>query len=220
MSIDPYLDITIDAMSASLHHTPRGFQREVIPYILRMKGYTPHPIHPVLLVQGTGGGKSSVYQTIGVIKQGVSLIIENTLSLSSDQLSKIKLISQRIPNVHCFQLDSIKKETAQSSLVNELSKLQSNSKATIFLFSSPESLVKEPWLTLLSNLINNDVLKQVCVDEVHLFVMFAITFRHSFLKLRYLLFNKLKANPEQQHPCPISNHPINHHVRSKYLLCL
>ena len=101
MSTDPYLDITIDAMSTALDHNPRGFQRDVIPYIIRMKPFnTPHPIHPVLLVQGTGGGKSSVYQTIGVIKQGVSLIIENMLSLSSDQLSKIKLISERIPNVH------------------------------------------------------------------------------------------------------------------------
>ena len=63
MSIDPYLDITIDAMSTALHHTPRGFQCDVIPYILRMKGSLQNPIHPVLLVQGTGGGKSSVYHT-------------------------------------------------------------------------------------------------------------------------------------------------------------
>ena len=110
MSTDPpYLDIAIDDMSTALHHTPRGFQHDVIPYILHMKGSMYNPIHPVLLVKGTDGGKSSVYQTIGVLKQGgVSLIIENTLSLSSNQLSKIKLISQHIPNVHCFQLDSFK----------------------------------------------------------------------------------------------------------------
>ena len=199
MSNDPYLDITIDAMSTALHHTPRGFQRDVIPYILRMKRTTHNPIHPVLLVQGTGGGKSSVYQTIGVIKQGVSLIIENTLSLSSDQLSKIKQISERIPNVHCFQLDSLKTETSRSSLATQLSKLDSKSNATIFLFSSPESVIKEPWQSLLSQLINKDVLKQVCIDEVHLFVIFAITFRHSFLKLRSLLFNQLRDHTQLQH---------------------
>ena len=206
MSIDPYLDITIDAMSTALHHTPRGFQCDVIPYILRMKGSLQNPIHPVLLVQGTGGGKSSVYQTIGIIKQGVSLIIENTLSLSSDQLSKIKLISQRIPNVHCFQLDSIKTDTARSSLATEITKLHSKSNTTIFLFSSPESLLKEPWTNLLSNLIKNEVLKQICVDEVHLFIMFAITFRHSFLKLRSLLFNQVKVHNPQQHHNQISTH--------------
>jgi superfamily II DNA helicase RecQ len=183
MNIDPYLDITIDAMSTALHHIPRGFQRDVIPYILRMKESSPYPIHPVLLVQGTGGGKSSVYQTIGIIKQGVSLIIENTLSLSSDQLSKITLISQHIPNVHCFQLDSLKSDTARSSLATQLSKLHSKSNTTIFLFSSPETLLKEPWASLISTLIRKDVLKQICVDEVHLFVMFAVTFRHSFLQL-------------------------------------
>jgi superfamily II DNA helicase RecQ len=72
-----------------------------------MNNSVEHPIHPVLLVQGTGGGKSSVYQTIAVIKKGVSLIIENTLSLSSDQLSKIKNISKQLPHIHSFQLDLI-----------------------------------------------------------------------------------------------------------------
>ena len=93
----------------------------------------------------------------------------------------------------------------------ELTKLHSKSKATIFLFSSPESLVKEPppWLSLLSHLINKDVLKQVCVDEVHLFIMFAIMFRQSFLKLRSLLFNKIKVNPEQQNHHSISTAPYN-----------
>ena len=91
-------------------------------------------------------------------------------------------------------------------------KLHSKSKATIFLFSSPESLIKELWLSLLSHLITQDVLKQVCIDEVHLFVMFSITFRHSFLKLCSLLFNKLKLNQEQQH--------LPNSIESKVETCL
>ena len=59
--------------------------------------------------------------------------------------------------------------------------------------------MKEPWLSLISHLINNDVLKQVCVDKVHLFVIFAIKCWHSFLKLQSLLFNKIKINHEAHH---------------------
>jgi superfamily II DNA helicase RecQ len=93
MTSNPYLDITTSTMNTALGHHPRSFQRDVILYVLAMNNSAEHPIHPVLLVQGTGGGKLSVYQTIGVVKRGVSLIIENTLSLSSDQLSKIRNIS-------------------------------------------------------------------------------------------------------------------------------
>jgi hypothetical protein len=213
MSNDPYLDITIDAMSTALHHNPRGFQRDVIPYVLKMKRATPNPIHPVLLVQGTGGGKSSVYQTIGIIKQGVSLIIENTLSLSSDQLSKIKQISERVPNVHSFQLDSLKTASSRTSLATQLSKVHSNSNTTIFLFSSPESVIREPWQSLLSQLITKNVLRQVCIDEVHLFVMFAITFRHSFLKLKNLLFNQLIDNNTNIPSIIPSTNPCVRHLK-------
>jgi superfamily II DNA helicase RecQ len=94
MTSNAYHDITTSAMNTAFGHHSQSFQRSVIPYILEMNNSFEHPIHPVLLVQGTGGGKLSVYQTIGVIKRGVSLIIENTLSLSSDQLSKIKIISK------------------------------------------------------------------------------------------------------------------------------
>jgi superfamily II DNA helicase RecQ len=183
MTSNPYLDITTSAMNTALGHNPHLFQRNVIPYVLAMNNSAECPIHPVLLVQGTGGGKSSVYQTIGVVKRGVSLIIENTLSLSSDQLSKIRNISKRLPNVHSFQLDSIKTESTSIYLANQIKNLRLTSSTTIFLFASPESLLSEPWLSLIHHTIDNNILLQICIDEVHLYVMFAITFRQSFLKL-------------------------------------
>ena len=42
----------------------------------------------VLLVQSTGSGKSAVPQTLSVVNGGVTIVIENTLSLGSDQTSK------------------------------------------------------------------------------------------------------------------------------------
>ena len=62
--------------------------------------------------------------------------------------------------------------------------MKSGTNASVFLYSSPECLMKEPWKSLLIKLINNGVLKLVCVDEIHLFVIFGIIFRNSFVNLK------------------------------------
>lgn len=73
---DPFLHITTEAIDIALGIQPRGFQCTVIPHMLKM-GLSSHsqPIHPALLVQSTVGGKSSVCQTIGIVKSGISLIV-------------------------------------------------------------------------------------------------------------------------------------------------
>ena len=71
----------------------------------------------ILLVQGTGGGKSCVMQTIEIINAGITLIIENTLSLGADQVSKIKECGQDYGSINGFQLDLIKKKEKRDVLV-------------------------------------------------------------------------------------------------------
>jgi superfamily II DNA helicase RecQ len=191
--MDLYDDVIIDAMDKALGYTPHPFQHNIIKHIIRMKSSSSAtPTKPILLVQGTGGGKSSVYQCVGVIKRGVSLIIQNTLSLSSDQLSKIDKISQRLPRVYAIQLDSIKELHQQNLLIATLSSLSSTTNCTFYLFASPECLIKQPWQRLIDTLIHNEVLKFVCFDEVHLFVSFGISFRPNFIRLKELLFEKLR----------------------------
>ena len=43
------------------------------------------PPEPVLMVQPTGSGKSTVPLTCAIVTGGVTFIIENTLALASDQ---------------------------------------------------------------------------------------------------------------------------------------
>jgi superfamily II DNA helicase RecQ len=155
-------------------------------------GSFDNPTKPTLLVQGTGGGKSSVYQCIGVIKRGVSLIVQNTLSLSSDQVSKIKKISERIPCTFALQLDSIKEPQQQSLLIQTLTSLSSKTNNTFFLFASPECIMKQPWYQLIDILVKKELLRLVCFDEVHLFVSFGLSFRLDFIRLRESLFKKLQ----------------------------
>ena len=84
---DSFVTLTVDAMQELFGFTPRPFQKLVTPHIIKMKN---DHCSPVLLVHGTGGGKISTYQTIAIVKGGITLVVQNTLSLSSDQMSKIK----------------------------------------------------------------------------------------------------------------------------------
>ena len=70
-SLDPSIQAAIGAMESSMqqffHHLPNPFQRLIIPKILRMMKKRIQP-RPILLVQGTGGGKSAVPQNMWMYK--------------------------------------------------------------------------------------------------------------------------------------------------------
>ena len=83
-----YPSIVKNAMTSVWNRHPRHYQSVVISLVLRMITEQDYPSEGILLVQGTGSGKSMVYQTCSIIDSGVSIIIEPTLSLSSNQSSK------------------------------------------------------------------------------------------------------------------------------------
>ena len=60
-----------------------------MPHILEMLADVTKP-QAVLLVRSTGSGKSVVPQTLSAVNGGVTIIVENTLSLGLDQASKIE----------------------------------------------------------------------------------------------------------------------------------
>ena len=75
--------ISRHAMNAVWDRTPRKFQNKTIPQLLMMN-CPPYRPQALLLVQGTGGGKSAVTQTIGCVNCGVTVVIEPNLALSAD----------------------------------------------------------------------------------------------------------------------------------------
>ena len=154
---------------------------------------SPHRPEAMLLVQGTSGGKSAVAQTVGSVECGITLVIEATLALAADQRSKVAQARNTYGPVLAYQLDSIKKPHLITKLQNKLSGLGAHSNITLFIYSSPECLIREPWQTVFRGLINMKVLKLVCVDEVHLFVMFGVTFRKEFTLLKESFFQHLIA---------------------------
>ena len=201
VTFSPYLAIAEQAMITTWNRTPRDFQKEAIPRLLMMR-CVPNTPSAMLLVQGTGGGKSAVPQTVGAVTCGITLIIESTLSLSADQHSKIKSANSAHGPIKAFHIDSIRTKINEDKLANMLISLSPNTDASIFLFSSPEFLLKEPWNSMIETLLEKSLLRLVCIDEVHQFVMFGYTFRPEFGLLKDSLFKKLLLHNERDSTNP------------------
>ena len=103
-SIQSYEDVAKAAMLEVWGRCPREYQLEVISGLLKMIG-KERKRQGVLLVQCTGSGKSTIPQTVAVVDGGITVIIESTLALSTDQQSKFKTTSDRRSNIITFQLD-------------------------------------------------------------------------------------------------------------------
>jgi superfamily II DNA helicase RecQ len=177
--------------------TPYPWQLNVITHLLTMNiPGSGIDSGPVLLVRPTGGGKSSVRDVYSVINGGISLTITPLLALGADQdekiTSKAKQTSGTVASVH---LDELRSKSDQQELVDMIKALPEDSHTTVLLFSSPQAILNKSflWLELIDWLIANGRLSMVCVDEVHLFVHFGMTFREEFKALTPALFSKLKV---------------------------
>ena len=104
----PYMPFVTMAMQKMFNRSPRLYQAQIITHILKMMS-NELPPEPILMVQPTGSGKSTVPLTCAIIPGGVTIILENTLALASDQTSKVKsIITSNVKPVKSFQLDTFK----------------------------------------------------------------------------------------------------------------
>ena len=104
----------------------------------------------------------------------VTVIIIETLALAADQRSKVTSANGIYGPILAYQLDSIKKKDLVDKLKKKLLSLTKDGNITVFLYTSPECLMREPWRSIMVTLIDRRVMKLVCIDEIHLFVMFGI----------------------------------------------
>ena len=162
-------------MTVMWNRYPNEFQRVAISRILMM-GCQAYGATAVLLVQSTGGGKSMVPMTVGNVTCGVILIIENTQALSADQVSKYTGVNRAFGPVEAFQLDIIKSPTEANDLCTYLISLKSDTNSTVYLYSSPECILKPHFIDMLHKLINNSTLNLICINKVHQFVSFSTLF--------------------------------------------
>ena len=194
--MDLYSTISHQAMLHTFNCTPCGFQLVIIPHLLKMQAGTI-PCQPVLMVQPTGSGKPSVPLTYSVVDGGLTIIIENTLALGTNQSTKLKSIASSTSRcyVKSIHLDSVKKPCQQTPLSKAtLKHLQHNHNTSLIVFTSPETLLKSVWIKFVLKCNDLGFLKLICIDEIHIFVHCGSSFCSCFQLLNEELFSKVKIN--------------------------
>lgn len=163
--------------------TSRSWQAEIGCKLIENGHQKQYQTH--LLVCPTGGGKSLVRDVCGLCFGGIILTIVPLLALGSDHVQKGNSCPwQDNGAVVAFHLDEIAPSQQNKLLLFLTSTLTPTTGKTIFLFSSPQFIVSnEDWLSGLLNLRHSNILQLIAIDEIHLFVHFALSFRKEFKRL-------------------------------------
>lgn len=112
-------------------------------------------------MQPAGSGKSAVYQTTSAIANGVISMIEPTLVLTSDQVSKLNVASKECGGLaRSCQLDLLTKDSDGEALANNVISAMREKKVksaelgavSFVLFTLPEALVLPIWTSLVEKL--------------------------------------------------------------------
>lgn len=173
--------ISTHVMQEICHCIPPDFQIEAILRSLMM-WCVPNHRHVLLLVQGTEMETSAVTQTVGIVVCDVTLVIEETLALAADQKWKYYAASKKLGPVLAYQFVSIK-ITSYLKIEREVTSIEKNKRYLCIFYTPPECLLCLPWQFLMVKLLNRGVLWLFCENEIHLFVMFGLTFHKVFCNL-------------------------------------
>ena len=143
--------------------------------IEKLRKYQVAPINSVLdendtfVVAPTSAGKSAIYQIPALIFSGSTLVIEPTLSLLYDQVSKLRQYG--------IQADYIDSSRTYSDNIGILRRAQKGKLK--FLFITPERLQNQTF----RREINSVSISLVAVDEAHCVTSWGYGFRSAYLKI-------------------------------------
>lgn len=122
----------------------------------------------VMAMLPTGGGKSLVYQMMGYLRPGVTIIVTPLLSLMQDQVARLNYQGERAVVAFNSTLTGYERKR----VLKQLGKYR-------FVFISPEMLGQEEVMTALKQVDIN----LMVIDEVHTMLTWGPDFRPDYLAL-------------------------------------
>ena len=144
----------------------------------------------VLLVRGTGSGKSAIIRGAAVLLEGVSIVVEPLHSVEADQT-----ISTVIAGVTVLNLDLTKDADSQAKVKKDLNGITSREGSNVIIYSSPQQLLEtSEWFSTIEGLFKRGVVSLLANDEAHKTPQDGAYFRKEFAKLG-IIFTLARNSP-------------------------
>lgn len=107
--------------------------------------------------------------------RGITLTIVPILVFGADQTDKIRSnTNQLCGDVISLHLNEVQDEVKLRSIIEAISSILANTKKNL-LFSSPQAITNNRYRrNLILNIVNNGLLRLVCIDKVHLFLHYGL----------------------------------------------
>lgn len=125
--------------------------------------------HDTMVIAPVGAGKSAIYQLPGLMCDGLTIVVEPTLSLIYDQVQKLQ---ER--GIAADYMDSTRSAFERSNVL-----LKAEKRNLKFLFVTPERLQKCVFAATMKSI----PVKMVVVDEAHCVTAWGHSFRPDYLKI-------------------------------------
>jgi ATP-dependent DNA helicase RecQ len=129
-----------------------------------------------LVLLPTGSGKSLIYQMVGLLQPGITIVVDPIISLIDDQVGHLHEIGiERTIGIH----------SALNLTTEEMDELQSSiaQGQALFVFISPERLQVQKFRETLSALTANTIVNSAVLDEVHCISEWGHDFRPAYLNV-------------------------------------
>ena len=154
--------------------------------------FDEHTDGKLMLCVRTGGGKTLTMYLTAVSVGGITLVIIPLLSLTANQLERIKRSMQKEGAVVAVHLDDASMQDVKESVIPAMNEFPHNSSTTMMILCSPQFIANNiHFRNALLRARDRAVLRLIVIDEVHIFAMHGRSFRDSIRVLKRTLFAKL-----------------------------
>ena len=151
-----------------------------------------------MTVYKTGGGKTHIVRTIGVIEKGIVLIFIPLLTLSADVLTKFIDSNKNYGTITVQHLDELRENnfSKYQKFLQTCEDMQRSTTSTIFVFLSPQFLVNhDDARQVFIRASHRRTVRVIVMDEIHLQVQHGESFREECRELADVFFKEVFQHP-------------------------
>lgn len=135
----------------------------------------------------------------------IGIVILPLLVLASEQADRAADVTQEFGPIHVHHLDEVKSPSKIARIIRNIKKCHNNRNISVTLFASPQVLVNDdlPWKTLLPQWNKECLITSLFLDELHLWLQYALSIREPFITVGTEIFPDLFPRNQPARHVPV-----------------